>query len=144
MAVERSTFSESWYRVADLKVSVHPAIQFQRQFFRGEKWYVLQDPSNNQFYRISYAAYQFLGMLDGNRTVGEIWELCSENNGDDAPTQNEVIQLLGQLYTSNLILGNLPADSEGLLRRYQKRLQREISGQLKSIFTRTTEVSLLL
>ncbi|MCJ8329861.1 MAG: PqqD family peptide modification chaperone [Lentisphaeria bacterium] len=133
MAVERSTFSESWYRVADLKVSVHPAIQFQRQFFRGEKWYVLQDPSNNQFYRISYAAYQFLGMLDGNRTVGEIWELCSENNGDDAPTQNEVIQLLGQLYTSNLILGNLPADSEGLLRRYQKRLQREISGQLKSI-----------
>ena len=49
------------------------------------------------------------------------------------PTQGEVIQLLGQLYTANLLQAEVPADTHTLFARYQKRKQREISGYLMQI-----------
>ena len=33
----------------------------------------------------------------GRRTVHELWESATESLGDDAPTQNEGVQVLGQL-----------------------------------------------
>ena len=34
------TFSESWYRVAGLKVRLHATVAVRKQLFRGETWYV--------------------------------------------------------------------------------------------------------
>lgn len=53
-----------------------------------------------------------------------------EKFGDAAPTQGEVIQLLGQLHGSNLLQGNLAPDSEELFRRYRRRARREVKGLL--------------
>ncbi len=96
-------------------------------------WHVLQDPASNQFFRLNEPAYQFIAMLDGRRTVGEVWRICTEKLGDSAPTQGEAIQLLGQLYTSNLLAAELPPDAEGLLRRYRKRRFREIQGYVMNL-----------
>ncbi|MEL7237527.1 MAG: hypothetical protein AAGK78_01590, partial [Planctomycetota bacterium] len=71
----RPTFSESWYRVKDLKPRLRAAAQISRQYYRGERWYVVRDPAGNQFHRLSDVAYRFIGLLDGTRTVGEAWEL---------------------------------------------------------------------
>ena len=60
-------------------------------------------------------AYQFIGLLDGRRTVDEAWELCGGQLGDAAPTQGEAIQLLGQLYTANLLQAELPAQAQVLV-----------------------------
>ena len=132
MSVERPTFSESWYRVADLHPRLRSTVQIHRQHFRGRTWHVVQDPTSNQFFRLNESAYHFVGMLDGLRTVGEVWRVCNEELGDSAPTQNEAVQLLGQLYTSNLLLGDLPPDAQTLFERYRKRVRREIQGRLVS------------
>ena len=133
MPVDRPTFSESWYRVADLCPRVRSTVQVHRQHFRGRMWHVLQDPSSNQFFRLNEPAYRFVGMLNGKRTIADIWRVCNEQLGDSAPTQGEVIQLLGQLYTSNLLQADLPPDAEGLFRRYQKRRGREVRGYLMNL-----------
>ncbi|NLF32325.1 MAG: hypothetical protein GX591_15725 [Planctomycetes bacterium] len=133
MPVDRPTFSESWYRVAALRPRLRSTVQIHRQHYRGQMWYVLQDPSNNQFYRQNESAYHFVAMLDGHRTVGEAWQLCNEQLGDSAPTQGEAIQLLGQLYTSNLIQCELPPDAQGLFNRFQKRIHREVKGYLSNL-----------
>lgn len=133
MAVQRPTFSESWYRVADLRPRLRTGVQISRQHFRGRLWHVLRDPSNNQYFRVSEPAYYFLAMLDGRRTVSEAWQLSNEKQGDDAPTQGEAIQLLGQLYTSNLLYSELPPDAEGLFARYRKRKTREVQGVLMNL-----------
>ncbi|MFW6155071.1 MAG: hypothetical protein ACOC95_07645 [Planctomycetota bacterium] len=133
MPVERPTFSESWYRVSGLRPRLRSTVQVHRQHYRGQMWYVLQDPSNNQFYRQNESAYQFVAMLDGRRTVGEAWQLCNEQLGDAAPTQGEAIQLLGQLYTSNLIQCELPPDAQGLFNRFRKRVQREVKGYVSNL-----------
>jgi putative peptide zinc metalloprotease protein len=133
MAVDRPTFSESWYRVAALKPRLRSTVQVYRQQFRGQTWHVLQDPASNQFSRLSEPAYRFVGLLDGRRTVSEAWEACNDQLGDAAPTQGEAIQLLGQLYVFNLLQSELPPDAEGLFKRYQKRVRREVQGVLSNL-----------
>ena len=133
MAVDRPTFHEAWYRVADLHPRLLSGVQVYRQHFRGQMWYVLENPSNNQYSRISDEAYRFIGMLDGRRTVSEVWRICNEQLADRAPTQGEAIQLLGQLHSVNLLHADLPPDSESLFNRYRKRVGREVRGQLMNL-----------
>ena len=133
MAVDRPTFHEAWYRVAELHPRLLSGVQVYRQHFRGQMWYVLENPSNNQYSRISDEAYRFIGLLDGRRTVSEGWRICNEQLGDSAPTQGEVIQLLGQLHSVNLLHADLPPDSESLFNRYRKRVGREVRGQLMNL-----------
>ncbi|MCP4260812.1 MAG: hypothetical protein GY774_25290 [Planctomycetes bacterium] len=133
MAVNRPTFHEAWYRVADLHPRLLSGVRIYKQYFRGQMWYVLENPSNNQYSRISDEAYRFIGLLDGRRTVSEGWRICNEQLGDSAPTQGEVIQLLGQLYSVNLLYADLPPDSESLFNRYRKRVGREVRGQLMNL-----------
>jgi putative peptide zinc metalloprotease protein len=131
--IERPTFSESWYRVAALRPRLRSTVQVHRQHFRGQMWHVLQDPSSNQFFRLNEGGYQFVALLEGRRTVAEVWRICNDQLGDAAPTQGEAIQLLGQLYTSNLLQAELQPDAEGLFNRYRKRKTREVQGYLMNL-----------
>lgn len=131
--VDRPTFSESWFRVSGLTPRLLSAVKVHRQHFRGRRWYVLQNPARNEFFRLSDAAYHFVAMLDGRRTVSQAWRICMEKFQDAAPTQGEVINLLGQLHTSNLLQGNLAPDAEELFQRYQGRIRREVTGFLTSL-----------
>jgi putative peptide zinc metalloprotease protein len=96
-------------------------------------WYVLENPSNNKFSRVSEESYQFIALLDGNRTVEDVWRLCDERLGDLAPTQGEIIQLLGQLYCSNILYVGLALDAESLFNRYRMRVRRQIQGFLTNL-----------
>jgi putative peptide zinc metalloprotease protein len=133
MAIDRPTFHEAWYRVADLRPRLLSGIKVYRQHFRGQMWYVLENPSNNQYSRISEEAYRFIGMLDGRRSVSEAWRICNEQLTDRAPTQGEVIQLLGQLHSANLLYADLPPDSESLFNRYHTRVRRQVWGSLTNL-----------
>lgn len=133
MAIQRPTFSESWYRVADLKAKLRSSAQISRQFYRGERWYVLRDPAGNQYHRLSAPAYQFIGLLDGKRTVSEAWELVGGQMADDAPTQNEVIQILSQLHSANLIESNVTPDAAVLLNRYKKFQRQRLQSRLMNV-----------
>src|SRR5689334_18738317 len=133
MAQLRPTFSESWYRVAGLKARLRGSTQISRQHYRGERWYVVRDPAGNQYHRLSSAAYRFVGLLDGSRTVGEAWDLVGGQLADDAPTQPEVVQILSQLHAANLLEANITADAGVLLRRHKKMMKRRIQGRLMNV-----------
>ncbi|NLW85824.1 MAG: hypothetical protein GXY38_03020 [Planctomycetes bacterium] len=133
MSINRPTFSDSWYRVAELRPALRPGVQIHRRHYRGKTWHVVQDPSGNQFFRLNDSAYQFIGLLDGRRTVAQAWNACNETAGDSAPTQGEAISLLGQLYTSNLLHSDLAGDAEGLFQRYRKRRIKQTQGYLMNL-----------
>ena len=133
MEQQGRTFSESWHRVADLKVSVRPAVVIRKQLFRGKSWYVLQDPFNNNFFRLQPQAHEFIVRLRTDRSIGEVWEECLQRNPNDAPGQDDVIQLLAQLYHANLLFCDLPVDSSKLFERYQQRKQRETKSKFLSL-----------
>jgi len=129
----RPTFHESWYRVTDLKARLRPSAQISRQYYRGERWYVVRDPAGNQYHRLSSAAYRFVGLLDGSRTVAEAWELAGGIMADDAPTQPEVVQILSQLHAANLLEANVTADAGVLLRRHKQMMKKRVQGRLMNV-----------
>ena len=127
------TFSESWYRIADRHAALRPHLTVRRQFFRGERWYVVQDPINNQFFRLRPAAYDFLARLRLDKTVEDVWKECVGRNPDEAPGQEDVIRLLAQLYQANLLHSDMAADSAQLFERYRQRRERELQSRFLSI-----------
>ncbi len=137
MSQPKSTFSESWYRIAGQRISLRSAVNVQRQVYRGQRWIVLENPFTNQFYRMHPAAYEFVARLRPERTVQEVWQECIERSPDDAPGQEAVIQLLAQLYFANLLQYDLATDTANLFERYEKNRQREIRSRFSNImFTR--------
>jgi putative peptide zinc metalloprotease protein len=129
----RPTFSESWYRVNTLKARLRSSAQISRQFYRGERWYVVRDPAGNQFHRLSDAAYRFIGLLDGSRTVEQAWDICGGQLADDAPTQPEIIQILSHLYAANLIEADVTPDATVLLRRHKQLTKRKMQNRLMNV-----------
>jgi putative peptide zinc metalloprotease protein len=87
--------ASTWYRVADLKPRLRPHARLHRHRYRGELWYLLQDPISNRVHRFTPAARLFIAAMDGQRTVQKLWEMAQTHLGEDAPTQDEVINLLG-------------------------------------------------
>jgi putative peptide zinc metalloprotease protein len=116
----RSFFSPSWYRVASLRPRLRRHAQIHRHHYRGELWYVLQDLASGRLYRFSPVAYQVIGLMDGRLTVQELWDKALERFGDDAPTQGEMVNLLSQLHSSDVLLCDVAPDTAELFRRHTK------------------------
>jgi putative peptide zinc metalloprotease protein len=112
-----------------MRPRLRPHVQITRQHYRGRRWHVVHDPSSNSFFRLSPVGHEFVGLFDGRRTVEEIWQLGLTRHGDEALTQNEVIQLLSQLHSGNLMAGDAAPETEQLLTRGRDRLQQKITQQ---------------
>jgi putative peptide zinc metalloprotease protein len=133
MAALTETFSESWHRLAARRIALRAGVCAHRQYFRGERWHVLFDPFSNQFFRVRSGAWDFLARLGDGRTVQECWDEALAQSPAEAPGQEEVIQLLAQLYQANLLTSDLPPDATQLLARHQKRRQREVRTRWLSL-----------
>jgi putative peptide zinc metalloprotease protein len=127
------TFSSSWHRVAQVRLGLRPSVRAHRQEFRGDLWYVLQDPFNNAFFRITVDAYAFLCQLESCRTVEEAWLATLEANPDRALGQEEVVQLLGQLNMSNLLVFDSPAVAASIFDRYRLRRKQELKARVMGL-----------
>jgi putative peptide zinc metalloprotease protein len=133
MIEESKIFHESWYRIANERICLRASVQIRRQRFRGSLWFVLYDPFNNEFFRLKPEAYRFVARLNLSQTVEEVWKEVMAQYPDDAPGQEDVIQLLAQLYYANLLHYDLPADSAKLFERYKERKQKIRRATLMSI-----------
>ena len=71
---------------------------------------MLTDPLSGRVHRFNPVAYQVIGLLDGERTMQEMWEAALERLGDEAPSQDEVIRVLAQLHAGDLLQAELPPD----------------------------------
>ncbi len=116
-----ATFSDIWYRVAPTRPRVSPHAQFVRHERSDAVTYIVEEPASGNFYRLSETAYFFLGLLNGARSVGDAWDVCNAQLGDDAPTQRECIDLLSQLQLYGLLLGDLPLEADMVLERLAER-----------------------
>ena len=115
-----SLYSTYWYRVADIKPRLHSHVRLFRHTYRGQDWYVLQDPLSGRQHRFNRAAYTLIGLMDGQRTVQVIWDRTTAELGDEAPTQDETIRLLGQLHAADVLQSNIPADTLEMFERGEK------------------------
>jgi putative peptide zinc metalloprotease protein len=111
--------ASSWYRVASLRPQLRSHARLHRHRYRGEVWYLLQDPISNRVHRFAPAARVFLAAMDGRRSVQALWEMAQRQLGDDAPTQDDVINLLGQLHAADLLRSDVSPDAAEVFERGQ-------------------------
>ena len=126
--MRESLFSPLWYRVAEKHPHLRPEVRTQRQHVREQRWYLLVNPTNGRQFRVNEQAWAFIGRCDGSLTVEQVWNALLQQFRDDAPTQNEVIQLLNQLDEHELIAYEHAADAETLARRRSERTKAKVQG----------------
>ena len=112
--------SNLWYRVEGLRPQLLAHARMHRHRYRGEVWYLLQDSASGRVHRFTPAARLILAAMDGRRSVNDLWRIAQRRLGDDAPTQDEIIHLLGQLHGSDLLHTNVPPDALELFERGER------------------------
>ena len=119
------TISQHWYRIAPLKPGLREHVELHRHYYRGNRSYMLQDMSTGAFHRFGPEVYALVGQMDGRRTIDAIWQSTVDMLGDDAPTQDEVIQLFGQLHGADLLRCDVTPDSLEVFRRFSHRRRQD-------------------
>lgn len=116
--------SDNWYRMAHLRPQLRPQVRVKRQRFRHQTWYQLVDTGSGRRHRLNQPAYWFIGRLNGNYTVAEVWDELVQSYGDEALTQDEAIRVLGQLSNAELLQCQLTPDIEALFRQHKQQARR--------------------
>ncbi|MCA0919580.1 biotin/lipoyl-binding protein [Pseudooceanicola nanhaiensis] len=123
---QRSWSSTSWYRVAGFRPRLRAHARFHRHIYRGTLWFVLQDRVSGRFHRFTPEAYRLICMMDGNRTLAQIWDLALSQLALDAVTQDELVRLVGQLYSADVLAGDVPPDIVELSDRGRRAARQKI------------------
>jgi putative peptide zinc metalloprotease protein len=97
-------------------------------------WYVLYEPFTNKFYRLPQGAYEFVSRLSVNKTVGEVWNGMLNSATGEIPGQGEVIEMLAQLYQSNMLMYDGIEDGAKLFERNKKQNRKKVKASLLNIF----------
>jgi putative peptide zinc metalloprotease protein len=113
-------FSPHWYRISGLKPQLNPSVRVARHRYRGRPWYVLHDPSTGRSHRVTPETYQLLGRMDGTRSIDQIWNAALPQLGDAAPTQDELLQLIGQLHVADVVRCDVPPDADEIFGRHDR------------------------
>ncbi len=116
--------SAHWYRVAHLRPALRAHLRVVRQVYRGEPWYVMHDPASGRTWRYSAAAERVIRLMDGRRSLEEIWELCARSGGN-VPSQDELVHMLAQLHQADALEVGVGPDVRELLGRHREHRARE-------------------
>ena len=121
----KSLFSDQWYRVAEVKPRLKRHAGIHRHVYRGQVWYVLQDQLTGKHHRFSPTAYLLMSHMNGHNTMQTIWEEAVAKLGQDAPTQDQTVQLLGQLHAADVLASDVPPDILEVFQRYQQQKKQK-------------------
>jgi putative peptide zinc metalloprotease protein len=125
--------SANWFRAAGVRPRLRDHVRITRQHFRGERWFVLEDLVEGTVHRFAPAARRAIGLMDGSRTLDQIWIALAEL-GEERPTQDELIHLLAQMDGANLLatewMPDLGEMSNRARRSASTKLWRRLSNPL--------------
>lgn len=116
--------SQHWWRIAGLRPRLRGHIHIHRHAYRGQPWYVIEDRVAGRYHRFNLGAYRVLQCFDGRRTLDQIWLLLAARMDEATPTQDEVVELLGQLHAADLVQFDVTPDVAELLQRRGREWRR--------------------
>jgi putative peptide zinc metalloprotease protein len=130
--------SQNWFRVSDLHPQLRPQVAVSRQVSRGRAWYVLHNGANGRFHRVNAQAYEVVGRLDGELSLDQLWRCLLAEHGDAAPSQDEVMRILGQLAEADLLQAENVPDIARLSARSRQRDQAQQRARVHPLSFRIT------
>lgn len=128
----QSLFSEHWHIVRYLSPKLRDNVQVLPRRLRNKNWILLHDPMTHRFVRISPQSWQVIKLMNGQRNLDLIWDMACEQavpgslsarpieSEQPVISQHELVQLLGQLYSNDLLQTQVSADAEEMFERFKK------------------------
>jgi len=132
VSVARPSLSPLWHKAADLRLELKPQVDVVRHVVRDTPWYVAYDRASNRSYRFSPVVYGFLMRLDGRRTVDEIWQDFAVELDEHAPSQDDILQFLGQLYLNDMLRADRAVDADELTERAGRYARRNLRQKVQN------------
>ncbi|MEW8053180.1 MAG: hypothetical protein AB2809_22725, partial [Candidatus Thiodiazotropha sp.] len=124
-----------WQQIAGVRPRLNPQIVIRRQLYRGETWYLLQDPISERYFRLSPKSYRLISRFDGNHTLEMIWHQAAQRL--DYPLDQEAfIRLLIQLKGAGALMDSPESEALRILerrkqpRRWLRQLRNPLSLRL--------------
>lgn len=121
--------SSNWYRIAELKPRLRGHVRIHRHAYRDQVWFVVEDRVAGKYHRFNPASQRVISMLDGRLSMDQIWSRLTASLDDDTPAQDEVLNLLGQLFAADLIQCDVNPDVAELFERRRKQEQRQFNSR---------------
>jgi putative peptide zinc metalloprotease protein len=122
----QALLSEHWHAVRGLRPQLRPGVEPLHRVLRGRPWVLLQDPVTQRFHRVSPAVWRVLVLLDGQRTLDQVWAEAmaqaspSDGGARQAISQQELVQLMASLHGNDLISTQVSPDAGEVFERYQR------------------------
>ncbi len=109
-----------WAQFSELRPQLRPHLSFSSHVYRGETWHIIADPLGAQNFRCPRSVFRFLQRLNGSTRVGEAYQVLQQEEGEAAPSQAEVVQLLANLIEKDLLQGDVPVSAMDLYQRHDQ------------------------
>ena len=120
-------FSEHWHLVRHLKPRLRNSVTALPRTLRGKAWILLHDAFTYKFIRITPDAWRVIALMDGHRTLDEVWdtaciqaETAMGEKHQAVVGQHDLVQMLSQLYSNDMLATQMPADASEMLERFHK------------------------
>lgn len=128
-----SIFNDSWHLIAGLHVCLAPSVVVQPQKLRGQLWFTLKDPFNENFYKVTKENFQFLKYLTTDKSIQQVWEQYVEDYPEQAPSREEVTLIIAQLHGANLLFFDNDADNYEIVNYIKDQERKELYSKLTSL-----------
>ena len=129
----QAIWSEHWHAVRFLQPRLRHGVQALHRPLRGRAWVLLLDPVTQRFHRMSPQVWGVLQLLDGRRTLDEIWaaacaipERASAQAAHAAISQTDLLQLMSSLHANDLLQSQVSPDASEVFERYQKQSKQRV------------------
>jgi len=134
---EPALFSSDWHRAATLAPRLAPDVTIQRHVYRGRVAWMVSRPTAAQHFRLSQASYELVAELDGTLTVAALWQRVLHARDEQAPSQDELLELLGDLHDAQLLVVDRRLDVGRLFDRQRtERRTRQRARFLNPLYLR--------
>ena len=125
-------YSENWFRVSKLRVSLLDSVKIHKQYFKKTVWYLFEEVHNNSYFRTEENAYRFIKSLDSAKNLDENWKEYINKYPEISPNQDEVISILIQMHSNNLLYFKNKGQNEYIFDKLKKKKKKELLQKINS------------
>ena len=128
-------FREGQPLLGALRPVFSPHAEITTHTFRGQVWFVAQDPVSLQYFRFGPTEHKVVKLLDGQHTLHEVHAQLGREMGAEAPSFQDLLAFTQMLRSANLLQVPQAEQVDALYERARKkRLQRTKSVLTNFLF----------
>jgi len=113
-----------------VRLKLHDELVFTPRRYGSKTYYHVEAPSRAKFYRIGYAEYTFISLLDGDTTVAEALSLTAAALGPDAFREREATAICTWLMEAGLAQPQEAIQADRLFAAGRKAQSKKFFGSL--------------